>query len=79
MSRNFQTSDKKDNNKDFLNFKNQDYNHNHVTSVSMVSQKSKRVLNKYVLLDKSFKWFCFALKSPFLLVAYNDSFSLEFM
>jgi hypothetical protein len=52
-------------------------NHNHVTSVSMVSQKSKRVLNKYVLLDKSFKRFCFALQSPFWLVASNDSFSLE--
>ena len=62
MSRNFQTSDKKDNNKDFSNFKNQDYNHNHVTSVSMVSQKSKRVLNKYVL---SFKWFWFFYKVHF--------------
>ena len=40
-------------------------NHSHVTSVSIVSQESKRVLNKYVLLHKSFKWFSFLYKVHF--------------
>ena len=77
MSRNFQTSDKKDNNKDFSNFKLQE------------SQSCNKCVNGFSKVKKSFEQVCFIrqilkaglvfLQSPFLLVASNDSFSLELM
>ena len=75
MSRNFQTSDKKDNNKDFSNLKLQESCNKCVNGFSKVKKSFEQVC----FIRQILQVVLFSLQSPFLLVASNDSFSLELM